>query len=163
MGIVALTGEGGCPRQIRRRLQVTPNTASVSRTETFVNTGITSLSMTRNAAVHPSRIASDRSDHSGNARRGFGELSQKFGEDPSVFSFQSACGMFAKGPSRHPTAPSPRGENSGFWRLAAFSAEIVATLTAIEFFRHGPRGGRYPGFKAGACRCKRRRGQNPDC
>jgi len=95
-----------------------------------------------------------------NARRGFGELSQKFGEDPSVFSFQSACGMFAKGPSRHPTAPSPRGENWGFWRLAAFSAEIVATLTAIEFFRHGPRGGRYSGFKAGACYCKRRRGQN---
>jgi hypothetical protein len=124
MGIVALTGEGGCPRQIRRRLQVTPNTASVSRTETFVNIEIISLSMTRNAAVHHSRIASDRSDDSGNAHRGFGELSQKFGEDRQCF--QSACGMLAKGPSRHGTAPSPRGKNSGLWRLAAFSAEIVA-------------------------------------
>ena len=50
-GIVALTGEGGCPEQIRRRLQVTPNTASVSRTEAFLNIGIMSLSMTTNAAV----------------------------------------------------------------------------------------------------------------
>jgi hypothetical protein len=47
---VALTGEGGCPEQIRRRLQATPNTASVLRTEAFVNIGIMSLSMTTKAA-----------------------------------------------------------------------------------------------------------------
>ena len=48
---MALTGEGGCPGHIRRRLQVTPNTASVSKTEAFVNIGIMSLSRTTNAAV----------------------------------------------------------------------------------------------------------------